>query len=69
VKQYLVRGSYLEIYNEEIKDLMSKKPSKLELRDKDTGVYVKDLSTFVEKLQLTCLRFTKRNFTKTCRRY
>ena len=26
---------------------MSKKPQKLELKDKDTGVYVKDLSTFV----------------------
>ncbi len=28
---------------------MSKKPVKLDLRDKDTGVYVKDLSTFVVK--------------------
>jgi len=45
----LVRVSYLEIYNEEIRDLMSKKPQKLELKDKDTGVYVKDLSTFVVK--------------------
>lgn len=49
VKQYLVRVSYLEIYNEEIRDLMSKKPVRLDLRDKDTGVYVKDLSTFVVK--------------------
>lgn len=48
-RQYLVRVSYLEIYNEEIRDLMSKKPQKLELKDKDTGVYVKDLSTFVVK--------------------
>lgn len=47
--EYLVRVSYLEIYNEEIRDLMSKKPQKLELKDKDTGVYVKDLSTFVVK--------------------
>ena len=45
----MVRVSYLEIYNEEIRDLMSKKPQKLELKDKDTGVYVKDLSTFVVK--------------------
>ena len=45
-----MRASYLEIYNEEIRDLLSKKgSSKLELRDKDTGVYVKDLSTFVVK--------------------
>lgn len=28
---------------------MSKKPVRLDLRDKDTGVYVKDLSTFVVK--------------------
>ena len=48
-KQYLVRASYLEIYNEEIRDLLNKRSAKLELRDKDTGVYVKDLSTFVVK--------------------
>jgi hypothetical protein len=43
--------SYLEIYQEEIRDLMNKKNahSKLELKDKDTGVYVKDLSTYVVK--------------------
>jgi hypothetical protein len=50
-KQYLVRASYLEIYNEEIQDLLNKKGGgqRLELKDKDTGVYVKDLSTFVVK--------------------
>jgi len=50
-KQYLVRASYLEIYNEEIQDLLNKKNGgqRLELKDKDTGVYVKDLSTFVVK--------------------
>jgi len=49
-KEYLVRASYLEIYNEEIRDLLYKNgQKKLELRDKDTGVYVKDLSTFVVK--------------------
>lgn len=49
-KEYLVRASYLEIYNEEIKDLLVKNASKkLDLKDKDTGVYVKDLSTFVVK--------------------
>jgi hypothetical protein len=43
--------SYLEIYNEEIRDLMNKKNAnqKLELKDKDTGVYVKDLTTYVVK--------------------
>lgn len=49
-KEYLVRASYLEIYNEEIRDLLYKNgDKKLELKDKDTGVYVKDLSTFVVK--------------------
>jgi len=49
-REYLVRASYLEIYQEEIRDLLSKNGSKkLELKDKDTGVYVKDLSTFVVK--------------------
>lgn len=49
-KEYLVRASYLEIYNEEIKDLLFKNgQKKLDLKDKDTGVYVKDLSTFVVK--------------------
>lgn len=46
-----MRASYLEIYNEEIQDLLNKKniQQRLELHDKDTGVYVKDLSTFVVK--------------------
>jgi kinesin family protein 3/17 len=49
-KQYLVRASYLEIYQEEIRDLLSKNGSnKLELKEKDNTVYVKDLSTFVVK--------------------
>lgn len=43
-----MRASYLEIYNEEIRDLLSKNgTSKLELKEKDNTVYVKDLSTFV----------------------
>ncbi|KAI9363505.1 P-loop containing nucleoside triphosphate hydrolase protein [Zopfochytrium polystomum] len=46
--QYLVRATYLEIYNEDIRDLLSPKSGKLELKERaDTGVYVKDLSTFV----------------------
>ena len=49
-KEFLVRASYLEIYNEEIRDLLYKNgQKKLDLKDKDTGVYVKDLSTFVVK--------------------
>ncbi|EEC13098.1 kinesin, putative [Ixodes scapularis] len=50
-QQYLVRASYLEIYQEEIKDLIAKDQTKrLELKERpDTGVYVKDLSSFVCK--------------------
>uniref|UniRef100_A0A1A8KZF0 Kinesin-like protein n=1 Tax=Nothobranchius pienaari TaxID=704102 RepID=A0A1A8KZF0_9TELE len=50
-QQYLVRACYLEIYQEEIRDLLSKDQSRrLELRERpDIGVYVKDLSSFVTK--------------------
>ncbi|XP_069693014.1 kinesin-like protein KIF3B isoform X2 [Periplaneta americana] len=49
--QYLVRTSYLEIYQEDIRDLLNKdQTKKYELREKtDIGVYVKDLSSFVCK--------------------
>lgn len=49
--QYLVRASYLEIYQEEIRDLLDTTPKKrYELRESvDTGVYVKDLQSFVCK--------------------
>ena len=48
-KQFLVRASYLEIYNEEICDLLSKNyKNKLELREQpDSGVYVKDLTSLI----------------------
>jgi Kinesin motor domain len=46
--EFLIRASYLEIYNEEIRDLLSpnvKDHAKYELHeDPDKGVYVKDLS-------------------------
>ena len=50
-QQYLVRASYLEIYQEEVRDLLAKTQGKfLELKERpDTGVYVKDLSSFVCK--------------------
>ncbi|CAM9218014.1 unnamed protein product [Chrysoparadoxa australica] len=46
---FLVRCSYLEIYNEEIRDLLSDSPKqKLDLREgADKGVYVKDLQQVV----------------------
>ncbi|XP_034230948.1 kinesin-like protein KIF3B isoform X2 [Thrips palmi] len=49
--QYLVRASYLEIYQEEIRDLLDRDQNKRhDLREKpDTGVYVKDLQSFVCK--------------------
>nr|XP_057907127.1 kinesin-like protein KIF3B [Doryrhamphus excisus]XP_057907128.1 kinesin-like protein KIF3B [Doryrhamphus excisus] len=50
-QQYMVRASYLEIYQEEMRDLLSKDQSRpLELRERpDTGVYVKNLSSFVTR--------------------
>ena len=49
--QFLIRASYLEIYNEEIRDLLAKNPrNKLDLHEKpDSGVYVRDLSYFAVK--------------------
>ncbi|KAJ8355502.1 hypothetical protein SKAU_G00182960 [Synaphobranchus kaupii] len=50
-QQYLVRASYLEIYQEEIRDLLCKEHAKkLELKENpDSGVYIKDLSSYVTK--------------------
>ncbi|ETV82641.1 hypothetical protein, variant 2 [Aphanomyces astaci] len=50
-KQVLVRASYLEIYNEEIRDLLSKDPkASLDLKENvDSGVYVKNLTAQVVK--------------------
>ncbi|EGD72527.1 Kif3b protein [Salpingoeca rosetta] len=50
-KQYLVRASYLEIYMEDIRDLLSKdQERKLPIRESpDTGVYVEDLTSIVVK--------------------
>lgn len=52
--RFLLHVSYLEIYNEEIRDLLSKNPKgRLELHDRpDSGVYVKDLSNvFVDNVE------------------
>ncbi|XP_047102355.1 kinesin-like protein KIF3B [Schistocerca piceifrons] len=46
--EYLVRSSYLEIYQEEIRDLLNKNPEKKhELREGAEGVYVQDLSSYI----------------------
>ena len=50
-RQFTVRVSYLEIYNEAIRDLLAKNvDNKLDLKEnKDKGVYVKDLTTCIVK--------------------
>lgn len=50
-QKYLVRSSYMEIYQEEVRDLLCKDNNKkLELKENpDSGVYVKDLSSVVTK--------------------
>lgn len=53
-KKFLVRASFLEIYNEEVKDLLikaNKNPKGgLDVKEHpETGVYVRDLSAFVVK--------------------
>jgi len=47
----LIRCSYLEIYNEEVRDLLSKTvDKKLELKENpEKGVYVKDLNQVIVK--------------------
>lgn len=48
-QKFLVRTTYLEIYNEEVRDLLGKDQNhKLEVKERpDIGVYVKDLSGYV----------------------
>ena len=50
-KKYLVRASYLEIYNEDVRDLLGKDvDKKLELKeDPNKGVFVKDLTGCIVK--------------------
>lgn len=50
-QQYLVRAQYLEIYQEDIRDLLSKDQNqRLELKESpDKGVYVKDLQSIIAK--------------------
>ncbi|MDR3582339.1 MAG: hypothetical protein P4L67_03645 [Candidatus Pacebacteria bacterium] len=48
-RQYLVRASYMELYKEDVRDLLSMNPkAKLTLHENpETGVFVKDLTTTV----------------------
>lgn len=53
-KSFVVKVTYLEIYNEEVRDLLAQNPTKkLAIRErKDIGVYVKDLMGFtVDSIQ------------------
>jgi kinesin family protein 3/17 len=54
--EFLVRASYLEIYNEDVRDLLSKSTTnKLELKETpESGVYVKDLTSYVVKTVREC---------------
>ncbi len=49
--EFLVRASFIEIYLDDVYDLLNKdERSKMEVKEsKDQGVFVKDLSTFVVK--------------------
>lgn len=50
-KEFLVRCSYIEIYNEEIHDLLSKDvKARYELKESpDEGVFIKDLNKRIVK--------------------
>lgn len=50
-KKYLVRWSFIEIYNEDIHDLLSADPNKKKAikEDPNMGVFVKDVSMFIAK--------------------
>ncbi len=50
-KNFLVRCSYLEIYNEEIHDLLGKDvKQRLDVKESsDRGVFIKDLGMFIVK--------------------
>ena len=49
-EEYLVRVSYLEIYNEEVRDLLAKAPHALDVKeDPQGGIAVRGLAQFVVK--------------------
>lgn len=67
-KEALVRASYLELYNEEIRDLLGADPkAKLELKETpDKGVFVKDLrSVVVDSVEAIDALMTQGNAVRT----
>ncbi|RHY47593.1 hypothetical protein DYB34_010443 [Aphanomyces astaci] len=64
-KEYMVRATYLEIYNEDIRDLLSddSNKQKLELKESgDGGVYVKDLTEVVVRDVVSINKVMARGF-------
>jgi kinesin family protein 3/17 len=61
-QEFLVRASFLEIYQDNVYDLLnSKARPKMQLKeDKDKGVFVKDLATFVVKSVADCFKILAR---------
>ena len=60
-KQFLVRVSMLELYNEEVRDLLAKSDEKLKLRRNQEGtVFVDGLSTHEVKDDQECLKLLDR---------
>ena len=56
-KQFLVRCSMLELYNEEVRDLLSKSDDKLKLRrTADGAVFVEQLSSHEVKDETDCMK-------------
>ncbi|VEN64048.1 unnamed protein product, partial [Callosobruchus maculatus] len=70
-KSFVVKVTYLEIYNEDVRDLLSPDPNKkLAIRErKDIGVYVKDLMGFtvdsIESITELLNRGNKNRVTKS----
>ncbi|ETW02307.1 hypothetical protein H310_05854 [Aphanomyces invadans] len=64
-REYMVRATYLEIYNEDIRDLLSddSNKQKLELKESaDGGVYVKDLTEVVVRDVVSINKVMARGF-------
>lgn len=58
--RFLVRASFFEIYNEEIRDLFQPSTKRLELKESPNGgFYVKDGSTFVVQNEFEMLKLLK----------
>lgn len=69
-RSFVVTVTYLEIYNEDVRDLLSANPNaKLEVRERsDVGVYVKDLMGFtVDSIESIAELMTRGNTNRMTR--